>query len=380
MLVPKVNAHFSLKDLCVAFWALIKKDNMPSGKSEYYLNHARTGLRIAISALGLPKGSKIGISTYNCYTVMNAIKQAGYSIVFLDTTDNFTLDLIDLEQKKSEINALIITHLFGLPNDMEAIRKICSSIPIIEDCAHSFLSSSPEYVTGTIGDFAVFSIGLGKFPSIGDGGILRINNELYRQSVEDEIKCLKAYSLLDEVLLIVKLKLTSIIHNPFIYKWVSLPSKKKLQERKNINSNYRHEESLMAKSVCHLFHKKKNSLKTEVQKQQKNAEKFFTVLQGIKELTMPTINFKYNNCFMLPVLHSERANFAKTISRFGTEVAPHFAKSILWAEEFGYKSGSCKNAEKISKQILVVPCHYNLKNNDVQNIIKGVKFVINKKR
>lgn len=374
MLVPKINAYFSTNDAFTGIFSLLSdKSNIPVLSNIYYLNHARAGLRIAITALDLPKGSKIGITLYNCYTVMNAIRQAGHVIIFIDTTDDLRMDLDDLKEKHTHIDALIITHLFGLPNDMDEIKKICPLIPIIEDCAHSFSSSSNLYETGSIGDFAVFSIGLGKFPSIGEGGILKINNNVYSSRVNREIEQLNHYTLIDEIKLIFRLKITSIIYNPLIYKWISLPSKKIQHKRKKINSNYKHSESNMAKSVKYLYDKKFAFIDSYKLRQQKNAKEILLNLKDNKLINLPSMDLENNNCFMLPVLHPNREAFSKYLSKYGIEIAPHFTRSIEWAQEFGYETGSCINAEKIAKQILIIPIHYKLKNKYLRKLILGIK-------
>ena len=106
----------------------------------FYVNHGRTGIRLALSALELPEGSRVGVQVFNCHTVFNAIKTAGYNPVFIDITDQFQIDIDDLKKKSNKIDALIITHLFGIPADIDKVYDILSDIPVIEDCAHSFLS------------------------------------------------------------------------------------------------------------------------------------------------------------------------------------------------------------------------------------------------
>ena len=40
-------------------------------------------------------------------------------------------------QHLNNIDALIVNHTFGIPDDIDEIKKICHNKPIIEDCAHS---------------------------------------------------------------------------------------------------------------------------------------------------------------------------------------------------------------------------------------------------
>ena len=46
----------------------------------------------------------------------------------------------------------------------------------------------------------------------------------------------------------------------------------------------------------------------------------------------------------------------------------HFSKAIQWAGKFGYVTGYCPNAEKITAKIVVCPCHYNLKEKHIKLI------------
>lgn len=60
--------------------------------------------------------------------------------------------------RKMEPNTKIIfvNHEFGYPyNDLLKLKAI--GLPIIEDCAQSFFSKDEDNITGTIGDFAIYS-------------------------------------------------------------------------------------------------------------------------------------------------------------------------------------------------------------------------------
>ena len=52
------------------------------------------------------------------------------------------------------------------PNCHNELKNIIKEKPLIEDCAHSFLSKKSGKLTGTFGDAAIFSFGKAKFPSI----------------------------------------------------------------------------------------------------------------------------------------------------------------------------------------------------------------------
>ena len=160
---PRLDVHFSCRMKRVF---LFGRPYLPV-ENEFLLNHARSGILLALQALKLAPQSKVGVMAYNCHTVFNAVAQADCIPVFLDVTDGMTIDVEDLNKKVSGLSALVVTHLFGIQNDVALIRTKYPHLPIIEDCAHAY------GITDIQGDFAVFSIGQGKLPSLGDGGILQ---------------------------------------------------------------------------------------------------------------------------------------------------------------------------------------------------------------
>ena len=52
----------------------------------------------------------------------------------------------------------------------------------------------------------------------------------------------------------------------------------------------------------------------------------------------------------------------------GVEFGRHFSNAIMWATKFGYTLGSCPNGEKLVREVLVIPCSYNLSKDQVQKI------------
>ena len=77
--------------------------------------------------------------------------------------------------------AIIVTHLFGCPVNMNEIMELARSkeIPVIEDCAQAFLAQHQGQKIGTIGDIGCFSLQQGKHITTGEGGVVVTNNEHY---------------------------------------------------------------------------------------------------------------------------------------------------------------------------------------------------------
>jgi len=368
-LIPRLNIQFTFQDAIIAFKSIFAPIFV-TDHSCLYFNHGRTGLRIALSSLNLPEGSKVGVMVYNCYSVMNAVKLAGFDIEFIDVTDNFCLDINDFNIKKNNLNALIVTHLFGIPTNIEEIKKLCPSLPIIEDCAHSFLSEIDGHLTGSMGDMAVFSMGLGKFPSIGPGGYLKVNNSLYSDRINTIYGKLPLPSFLSELKNIGLSLLLGALHQSVIYHYFTKPFLKQKNNKLDDEIRYSHDESKILKSSQALYMAKLEKYPMFLKIQQLYADKIFKVLKAkYPNAIYPTeYNLNKLNCFMFPLLIENRQQFMNQLERKGIETGQHFSHAIEWAKKFGYKVGSCKNAEKITEQIVVCPCHYNLSEKKIELI------------
>jgi perosamine synthetase len=70
--------------------------------------------------------------------------------------------------------AIVVTHLFGNPCDLDAISALATEhgIPVIEDCAQAFLARSAGRLTGTVGAVGCFSLQQGKQMTTGEGGLV----------------------------------------------------------------------------------------------------------------------------------------------------------------------------------------------------------------
>ena len=70
--------------------------------------------------------------------------------------------------------AIIVTHLFGNPCDMDPIMVLAKSkgIPVIEDTAQAYLCEYKGRLAGAIGEIGCFSLQQGKHMTTGEGGMV----------------------------------------------------------------------------------------------------------------------------------------------------------------------------------------------------------------
>lgn len=178
--------------------SLIRKSNFIGGrevikfeeKFKKYINtkycisvgNGTDALEIAIKSLALKKNSEIIVPANTWISTAEAVVNNGYKIVFCDVDlDNYSICLKDLKKKiTNKTTAIIPVHLYGIPADVVAIKKLVKGkdIKIIEDCAQAHGAKIGKKMVGSFGDVACFSFFPGKnLGGMGDGGAIVTNSK-----------------------------------------------------------------------------------------------------------------------------------------------------------------------------------------------------------
>lgn len=336
-MTPRLNIPFSLSNQ----WTFCFGKVYSPLPNEYLLNHARTGIVMALRAT-LPTGGRVGVVAYNCHTVANAVVQSRCTPIFIDVTDDLLIDLQHLS--KLQLDALVLTNLFGIQNDILAIRQVIGTAILIVDNAHG-------YGIPVEGDFTVYSINQGKFPALGEGGILYVNNPDYTELIQAQYTKLNAYSFAQETKLFVTMLLKAIMHTSWIYKVLTLHMK---QKRKSVVCRSEVVLKRMAKGVSRIYKLALPTIPHEITQQRYNAK---TIAEYLIQKQYAHRAWYGNNAFML-IAQTEKPEFLKNyLMQHGVESATHFAHAIDWAIEFGYKPGDCPKAEQLTKKLLMIPTY-----------------------
>ena len=138
-------------------------------------------IHAAIAAINPNPGDEI-ITTP--ITDMGAITPILYQAaipIFADVdslTYNVTAETIE-PMISRRTRAIIVTHLFGNPCDMDPIMELARAhdLPVIEDACQAYLTEYKGRLAGTIGHIGCFSLQQGKHMTTGEGGIVLTNNE-----------------------------------------------------------------------------------------------------------------------------------------------------------------------------------------------------------
>ncbi|MEM7385761.1 MAG: aminotransferase class V-fold PLP-dependent enzyme, partial [Verrucomicrobiota bacterium] len=138
-------------------------------------------VHIAIAAVNPEPGDEIITTSVTDMGALSPIMYQGAIPVFADIdpkTYNVTPESIEacISEKTK---AIIVTHLFGNPCEMDGIMSLARKhgILVIEDAAQAFLSEYKGQKIGTIGDIGCFSLQQGKHITTGEGGLVTTKDD-----------------------------------------------------------------------------------------------------------------------------------------------------------------------------------------------------------
>ena len=323
---PRLDIQFPLKRQ----WQYWFGEEYKPKEGEYLVNHARTGIVMALRA-ALPKGGRVGVVVYNCHTVANAVVNAGCEPFFVDVREDMRVDAASVPV---DMDAIVVTNLFGIRNDVEAIRKQCPRAIIIVDNAHG-------YGLPAEGDFTVYSINQGKFPALGEGGILIVNSEELRVKslIDEQYATLPGYGFVAQVKLFVQMMIKAIAYSRCMY-WLTM----KLKKSANPDVHETVSMKRMAPGVRRLYQSWLPKADEAIASQKRNAAQIAGSFYG-------------ENAFMTIMRTEDPIALKATYAAKGVETETHFKNAIVWAKQFGYVEGTCPKAEELTKKLLMIPTY-----------------------
>ncbi|RLI95743.1 MAG: hypothetical protein DRO99_05410, partial [Candidatus Aenigmatarchaeota archaeon] len=149
---------------------LASGDNVPRFENEFgrYIgveyalatSSGRDGLMMILRNYGLSEGDEIIVPSYTLEDIVKLMREAGYVPVFADVGKDYNMTLSGIRKAASgRTKAILATHLFGFPCEIESIVKFARKrgIVVIEDCAHSLGAECNGRKVGSFGDAAFFS-------------------------------------------------------------------------------------------------------------------------------------------------------------------------------------------------------------------------------
>jgi len=150
---------------------------------------ARAGLRFIFQALDLQPGDEVICSAFGYPIVPFLVKSLGFDLRFTDCEmQTLGMDPEGLRSTLSEkTRAVIATHLYGVPCQVDRIAEICESkgAHLIEDCAHCYGASIGGRKAGAFGAAAYFSFETSKMINTMGGGMVTVNDAALAERIRE---------------------------------------------------------------------------------------------------------------------------------------------------------------------------------------------------
>jgi len=300
------------------------------------VNNGTAALHCTLHALGIQPGDEVITTPFTFIATAHAILIAGATPVFVDIKeDTFNIDPDKIQEKISDkTKAIIVVDLYGQLAEYDRIKRV-TDLPIIEDASQSIGALHQGKKAGSFGAIATFSFYATKNIATGEGGMVVTPSADYAEKVRqfrnhgwDGSQYTVAgynYRMSD------------------IFGAIGIEQMKKVEEltEKRIQNAIYLSEHLkdtvivpfVLPNTRHVFHQ--YTIKV------KNRD---TVLQRLQEKGIE----------------------AKIFYPQAIHLYPHFRK-------LGYKEGDYPVAERVSKEVLSLPVHPKLTQEELDIIINTIK-------
>lgn len=384
-LLPRDHWQYSIGDLFHALIALLKTrragepillpeldDCVPAGSG-------RAALLIALKALDLPSGAKVGVPLYCCSIVFRAIIRAGYEPRFIDVDPKtFCMSAEDLSSKCMDLDAVIAVHMFGNMCDMPRLQAAAPHIPFIEDCALSLGSKLAGKIAGSFGAISIFSFRSGKYISVGEGGALFSARVNVRSRARELIASSPQPTLLEELLHVAGTYIKSLLRSKPLYGmighrlWVSANKKLKLAANSDIHLRQ------VYKSDFALAKSRLPQLSATIEAHRANANSYSTNLALDSGMVCSERSGFFYNRLQYPIIFPSqeiRDLVAACLLEKGIDTIKYLDEIVeIAAKSYGY-TGTCPVSERLSKRVLLLPNYGELRHGDVQYIIQHLNAI-----
>ena len=350
-----------------------EKELAKFAKSKYAVavNSATSALHIACLSLGLKKGDILWTSPISFVASSNCALYCGAEVDFIDIDPKtYNMSTSELEKKliyAKKINRLpkilIPVHLAGQSCDMEKIYSLGKKFgfKIIEDASHAI---GGKYKGNNIGnckysDITIFSFHPVKIITTGEGGAVLTN---------DEKLCGKVQQFRSHGITRNPIEMSKPLDGPWYYEQIDL------------GFNYRMTDLQAALGISQL-----KRINLFVKKRQQIAGLYNKLLANSK-LILPYQHKDNKSSFHLYIIRVPsngnlvRRELFERLRANGILVNLHYIpiyKHPYYQTRYKMKESNFPQSEQYYAEAISLPIYYDLKNSEVQKIVKILNTPVN---
>lgn len=157
-------------------------DRVESAFERYYnrdhallTNAGTSALHSAFVGAQLGPGDEVIVPAYTFFASATPLFFTGATPILVDIRPDGNVDPTEVKRHiTANTKAIVVTHMWGMPCDMEAITRIATDrdLILIEDASHAHGARIGNQPVGTFGTVAAFSLQAQKTVTGGEGGVL----------------------------------------------------------------------------------------------------------------------------------------------------------------------------------------------------------------
>lgn len=327
------------------------------------VSNGTAALHIAAMAAGIGPGDEVITTPITFAASANCILYCGGTPVFADINpDTYNIDPDSIRRCITpRTKAVIAVDFTGQATELDKIREICRehNLILIEDAAHSIGTCYNGQPVGSIADMTTFSFHPVKTVTAGEGGAVTTNSkELY-----DKLVLAHSHGITRDR--------SQMIH-PTDASWYN--------EQVDLGYNYRMTDFQAALLISQLD-------KLEAFKLRRKAivEKYDQAFSQIPQIQVQkeipesdTTRHLYILRLRTELLNCDRREFFDALRAENIYAQVHYLP-VYWHsyyEKLGYEKGLCPNAENYYMQVMSLPLYYSLTDEDVEDVIRAVKKLV----
>jgi dTDP-4-amino-4,6-dideoxygalactose transaminase len=354
---------------------------------------ARYGFYLLLEALGVGEGDEVIVPALTYFAIPGMVPATGATPVFADVGLNS--HVLDPEAFRAAITprtkAVVPTHLFGTPCDMDAINAIAKEhgIAVIEDCAQSTGARYKGQRVGNLGDHAYYTFGLTKNITTLSGAMITTDDDAVAAHARRVIAA-GGYTPKKKA---AKEALTGLAMwaatHPAIY-WATVhpaivlgnklgkdPIHERFGEPERVYEQVPgyYQEQAKARGVQAAVGRKQLSRIEDLNGARiRNGRALDQGLAHVAGLQVPTYPDGAEPIYMSFVVHhARRDELAKELRKRGVDTTTGYMNAFGDHPLFQAHKADCPNAAEAVRSFLHIPVHPNLKKKDVDHMVESVR-------
>ncbi len=305
------------------------------------ISNGTDALLCALMALDVGAGDEVILPSFTFFATAGVVARLGATPVFVDVDEaTFNIDPMLVEKAiTSKTRAIIVVHLFGQCADMDAINRVAKAhgVKVVEDAAQAIDATYGEKKAGSLADVASLSFyptkNLGGF---GEGGLILTNDD----KLAEVSRQLRNHGE------------SSRYHHD------------------RVGGNFRLDTMKAAILMVKL-----DSLSEFTQRRQTNAAAYSDGLSG-SFVSPPVVMDKCSHVYhQYTIKTAHRDSLQKHLNSQGVGSSIYYPVPLHLQACFsslGYESGSLPVTERLVKEVLSIPCHPMLSEEDVKHVMASV--------